>query len=280
MAIPHVLSQEKRNQRIGVAVSVGLHALLLLLFLLAIAWRAPDPPLPVFGVELNLGFEEVGSGDVAPSQAAEPTPMETPTAVEEPTPETNPAPAQDKVQTQPDESPEVIEEKPKTEIPVKKEEEKKETTPEKKVEKKPTVPIMTYPGSTQQTSQSGKGEGDDKDKAGDKGKPEGDPRAQYYTGPAGGGGGDGAALDLNGWMWYSKPNPPDNTNESGKVVLQIIVDDEGEILDVMVKERTVSADVALIYKREVQKLKFRKTNEQATMPSRSVGTITFIIRSR
>lgn len=281
MAAPITYSQlEKRNHRIGAATSICIHGLLLLAFLLAIAWRAPDPPLPIFGVELNLGFEDSGSGTEAPAESPNPTPSEVPTPAEESEPESASTPAQENVQTQPDDSPAVVEEKSKTETTVKKEEEKKETLPEKPVEKKPFKPIMTYPGSTETTNHAGKGEGDDKNKVGDKGKPDGDPRAQYYSGPADGGGGDGAALDLNGWMWYSKPNPQDNSNESGKIVFQIMVDEEGEIIDVSVKERTVSGDVAQIYKREVQKLKFRKTNDQATMPARSTGTITFIIRAR
>jgi protein TonB len=45
--------QEKKNKTIAMITSVGIHGLLLLAFMLMMAWRAPNPPLPEYGIELN-----------------------------------------------------------------------------------------------------------------------------------------------------------------------------------------------------------------------------------
>ena len=36
--------EDKKNKRTGIAISVAIHALLLILFFFMIAWRMPDPP--------------------------------------------------------------------------------------------------------------------------------------------------------------------------------------------------------------------------------------------
>ncbi len=69
---------EKKNQRIGMGVSIGIHGLLLILFFLIMAWREPDPPVPEYGIELNFGLETVGSGEIQPEQ-----PSATPQLIEE-----------------------------------------------------------------------------------------------------------------------------------------------------------------------------------------------------
>ena len=56
--------EEKKNSRKGIAIAVGIHALLLIVFFFVIAWRTPNPPPKgIEGAEINLGFEEEGSGD-------------------------------------------------------------------------------------------------------------------------------------------------------------------------------------------------------------------------
>jgi protein TonB len=54
--------ERNKDKRVGWAVSASIHALIILLFFLINAWTAPDPPLPEYGIELNFGIEEAGSG--------------------------------------------------------------------------------------------------------------------------------------------------------------------------------------------------------------------------
>lgn len=56
--------QEKKDKRFSIVVSAIIHSMLIALFLVLVAWREPDPPVPEYGIELNLGFQDAGSGDL------------------------------------------------------------------------------------------------------------------------------------------------------------------------------------------------------------------------
>lgn len=100
--------------------------------------------------------------------------------------------------------------------------------------------------------------------------------ADAMMGPQGGG--SGSKLDLSGWKWDSPPKPNDPTQQSGKIVFEIRVDNNGEVIAVRLTESTVSAEVVKIYQDEVAKLSFSRTSGGKTAPQ-SKGTITFIITS-
>src|SRR5210317_1266055 len=77
-----LIDLKDRDKRTGWIVSLAIHAVMLLLFFFILAWQAPDPPLPEYGIELNFGLEEAGSGYEQPT--APPTP---PTVEEQGEPE-------------------------------------------------------------------------------------------------------------------------------------------------------------------------------------------------
>src|SRR5689334_1707736 len=58
--------RDKRNKRIAFLVSAGIHASLFLTFFFLISWRAPYPPAPEYGVELDFGLDEQGGGEIQP----------------------------------------------------------------------------------------------------------------------------------------------------------------------------------------------------------------------
>ena len=62
--------QNKKNKRNAAIVSVLVHSILLLAFLFILAWKEPDPPLPEYGIELNFGLDNVGSGELQPDTPA------------------------------------------------------------------------------------------------------------------------------------------------------------------------------------------------------------------
>jgi outer membrane biosynthesis protein TonB len=275
--------REKKNRIIGISVSVGLHILLLLLFLWVTAWKEPYPPLPEYGIELNMGMDNSGSGNEPVSGQETEEIEETPTeeaeeSVEEEITETTESDANDVVEEVAEPTEEVVEEAvTDEEAPVKVEDtpkEKAKETPkqEKKEEKKEEPkanPNALFPGDN--TSQ-----GETKDKDGDQGNPEGEVDADAMMGPQGGG--SGSKLDLSGWKWDSPPKPNDPTQQSGKIVFEIRVDNNGEVIAVRLTESTVSAEVVKIYQDEVAKLSFSRTSGGKTAPQ-SKGTITFIITS-
>ena len=286
-------SDEKKNRRIALAVATGFQVLLLLLFFFLVAWRRPDPPLPEYGIELDFGLDNQGSGqttvpeptpvveEVVEEEATpEPTVEETPeTPVAEPEVEevteaelTEPEPEEPVeevvTETQVEESPVVVEEV---------EESVKEVVAEPEPEPEP-VPVpkqeSLYPGKAAKPSN----QGDDTKEIGDKGKEEGkiDERAIYGAK----GSADGASLQMAGWNWDNIPRPNDSSNENGRIVFEITIDDQGEIIGVRTIEKTVSPTVERQYRLAVERLTFSTTNDNVRPAPTSTGRITFIIRAK
>ncbi|MBL6449976.1 hypothetical protein JMN32_26925 [Fulvivirga sp. 29W222] len=288
--------EEKRNRKVGIMVSAGLHALLLIAFLFILAWREPDPPLPEYGIELNFGTSEVGTGEVQPETPAEITDSEEEAAPEEVPEEAEVEPVEESQHEQVSEPvEEVVETTSNTQqspqvVPDEKEEVKKpEVKEEKKEEAKPVSkpvetedPVKPENGANGSEGESNKPQntshGDDANSEGDKGDEQGtlDSRALYGNS----GGGSGSSLEMTGWMWDFKPKPDDTSNENGRIVFEVKIDDMGEIISVRTIERSVSPAVEKIYRAEVEKLTFSKTSDNAIVAPMSTGKITFVIKSK
>ena len=271
-----------------------------------VAWREPNPPLPEVGIQINFGTDTKGSGEVQPTEPANTSESEE---------ESDPAPTEEVVEEQPVEesaaeevqtesaptetitqeapSPDVIEEKPKTKevVEPKKEVEKPKEEPvveEKKEEKEPVkTPVLYEKKETNKTDGTGNSDadaqkanhGDDTGEVGDKGQEDGSLDSRTLYGTQGGGGG-APGLSMSGWMWDFIPKAKDTSDENGRIVFEVKIDDQGEIISVQTKERSVSASVAEIYKKEVEKLTFSKTSGNQSTAAISTGTITFVIKSK
>lgn len=281
----------------GWIISAGVHAALILLFFFILAWQAPDPPLPEYGIELNFGLEQAGSGfeqpRVTPSpptetevgepqeQVVEEQEQQIEEEVEsEPVEESSTEELIDSqqedspVETQPEETEEPsppVEEEIEEEVQPVTEEEVSEPVEEAPVEQKTVDANALYPGSASQ--------GNKENEAGDAGDPEGsiDSRSLYGT-PGGGGG--GSSFDLAGWKWDNEPKPIDNSRENGKIVFEIKVDDNGDVFGVRTLQTTVSPSVVKIYRAEVEKLTFSPLSGNTVPAPINVGKVTFIIRSK
>lgn len=288
--------QERKNKQIALVTTVGVHVLLFLVFLFVIAWRAPDPPLPEYGIELNFGVDDMGSGSVQPEEPAgsqqpsedevEQTTNDQEQPQEEETQEeakpTDAKPVDEQaVSTQ--ESPVVVKEEKKTEpkpVEKTKEQEKKEVvkTETKPVETTQKTQPQTTAEKTTTDNKEGKpvSHGDDANKTGDKGDPKGEVDNKALYGNQGGGN-NGAGLELAGWNWDYIPKPNVPNNETGRVVFEIKVDDSGEIISIRTVERSVSLEAESVCRKEIEKLTFSKTG--TNVPPVSTGRITFVIRS-
>jgi outer membrane biosynthesis protein TonB len=281
--------EEKKNKKIGLITSIGIHAGLVILFILMMAWRAPNPPLPEYGIELNFGLDSQGSGEVQP----ETPPNESETIEEQQSSEENVEKTEEAVE---EVSPEVtqVTEQPvsKIESPVSVTEVKKESKPVPKVEEKtkekkqPEVVkaeeklLATYPADGKKEEGTAKANhGDNPNTVGDRGSKEGSLDAKALYGKQGGGGG-GPALDLAGWNWDQIPNPAIPNNESdGKIEFEIKVDENGDIIGYRVLERSLSIDAEKACRDAISKLTFTK-KAGAVVPAVSVGKITFVVRTR
>jgi outer membrane biosynthesis protein TonB len=275
------------------------------LFIFLLAWKQPFPPLPEYGIEVNFGLVDAGSGDIQPTTPANtnPTPVEDPAPEEpassqEPVPEQVTEPAEESAEEQVEE---VVEEaapveeavvtQPQPSVTPAKETPREQPVREEPVKETPKPnPASTYPNRDSNTDGARGNEGDSREPAssnqgdqpgetGDQGNPDGKVDARALYGNPGGGEG-GAALDMAGWEWDSKPEPNDKSNESGKIVFRITIDDEGEILSIQTIEKQVSDALVKKYEAEVRKLTFSKTSANSRPAPTSTGHITFIIRAR
>ena len=290
--------EENKNKKKAAIISILVHSVLLLAFLFIIAWREPDPPLPEYGIELNFGLDNVGSGDIQPETPAnentseeEAAPEELPEQQEvetedaEVVEESDPAKAVvEETTTSTQESPDVVK---KTVVeekiqPVK--EEKKEPVKEvKKTEEKKEV-AKPADGAKGTTGESAKAEsanhGDDANKVGDKGDEKGSLDARALYGNPGGGGGNQPALSIVGWIWDTIPNEKDSGPENGTVVIEFFIDENGEVRRTRIEKTTISLGAARFYQDQVQKTTFSKTSAGPVTSEFTKGTITFVIKSK
>ncbi len=285
--------QEKKHRNIGLWTSIGVHAVLFLVLFFVVAWRAPDPPLPEYGIELNFGLDDQGTGDVQPDEAVgdagESVTAET---VTEPIPEQNNETAAET--SEPAEEKEVTPVPSKAESPVTVKEKKtavaesKETAEAQAKTPKKETPVTT-PAETskevvaQDASKQGTAasHGDDANKTGDKGSEQGtlDAKALYGT-PGGGGGGTGMNLQMAGWAWADNPTIPQlPDNENGKVVFEIECDETGEITRITSLERTLSPRAEQLLKDMIRKNSLVRTSG-GKIPERSTGKLVFVLRTK
>ena len=289
-------SEENKNRRIGILTSLGIHGTLFLIFFFLTAWRAPNPPNPEFGIELNFGLDNQGSGDIQPeTPVGERSDQQSKEAQQQPTeeqPEEVKPDLKEKVkEVVPDQAKEQV--VSKLESPVKVKEEKKEAKTETKKEKiadsNPKEKLVAEYKKEQKkevtTDGSKKGDpgsqGDDDKKVGDKGSPEGklDAKALYGT-QGGGGGGDGFGLSMSGWAWADQPKVPElPDNENGKVIFEIECDESGDIIGITTVERSLSPKSEQILKEEIRKNSLVRTSG-GRAPERSKGRIVFILKTK
>jgi outer membrane biosynthesis protein TonB len=308
---------ESENKKKAAIITLLVNLLLLLAIYFIVVWKEHIPPLPKYGMELNLGFTDVGSGDrqtnAPPSEVQSATDVAPAPGEQSPKPTESAVPvAQPKTETaKPKSAPAkpTYEAPAKTNSPVKGAENpkpavkdpspvKKDNTPstqpatseaEKtttKAEEKPKIDQRAIFGAggtsgTGNKPATGSSQGSST-KAGDEGKPTGtvDGRAIMGSGTGTGNPGpaSGVGLDLAGWEFATQPNIRDNVStRNGKIVFRITVDDTGKIVQAVAIEYNVSNDVLAYYRTVVNQVKFKRQSGNATADF-STGRITFIIK--
>jgi outer membrane biosynthesis protein TonB len=297
--------KEKNNKVIAAASTIGMYAVLFLVLLFTVAWRAPYPPIPGGqGVSLILGTDDYGSGDV---------PLDEPVGTQEPEKQKEETPRQEeskeevKQQTPEEEDKDVVtstEESPvtvKKEEPKKKEEKKETVKPveskkeePKKVEPKkeePAQPKTVYnPNKTTSATDNKTGtpgsKGDDEGKTGDKGDPRGTPTGAVYKGNPGAGGdgkggsGGGVSLNMGGWEWVETPvapKPSEQDQFAGQVTFVFEVDETGQIIKIQKESSTLRAELEKKCREALEKAALVKRSDGAP-PPRTEGRVTFTLR--
>lgn len=260
------------------------------------AWRAPNPPFPEYGIELNFGLDDQGSGEVQPETPASVTNSEeleqeeqvevTVQDAQEAVEDIKPVPESVQDAGEPvskQESPVTVKESKPAEVkPVERAEEKPVQAAVKKIVEEENKRDKADEKPVDIEDSGGKkpaNHGDDVKAVGDKGSPEGTLDAKALYGNAGGGGG-GVGLDLAGWEWDQIPRPQIPGNESdGKIEFEIKVDENGDIIGYRVLERSLSIAAEKACRDAISKLTFSK-KPGAVVPAVSVGKLTFVVRTR
>lgn len=306
--------EEKQSRRKSLFITVVLNGFLFLLFYFLVVWRQPIPPLPTFGLELNLGFSAVGSGELNNpnsafeqenllSEAATPgeiasqsteiinppprTEIAKPKAsnqkIQNPAVSTKPSPlkaSEKSVESTVDLKPVLVGSvKPAT--PAKEEvENTAQKIPEKpKLDQRAVMGAGGKSGKDLRPAAGGGSQGNSTMK-GDVGDPKGtvDGRAILGTGTGkGANSGAGYSLDLDGWDFASRPKINDNVStRNGRIVFKITVDDAGRVIQAIPLEYNVSNDVLAYYRQVVNLISFK--NQGGTAADFSSGKITFVIK--
>lgn len=292
--------KEKNNKVIAAASTIGMYAILFLLMVFTVAWKAPYPPIPGGqGVSLILGTDDFGSRDVPltePAGTQEPEPKEEAPKTEEPREEVKQQevePDDREVVTSTEESPVTV----KKEEPKKKEEKKEVTKPVEPVKKQEETPRKEETPKTVYTPNKNAGltdnktgttgsKGDDEGKTGDKGDPRGTPTGAVYKGNPGAGGdgkggsGGGPELNMAGWAWVEMPEAPKTSEEdqySGQVSFRFEVNEIGEVGKIEKESGNLSFALEQKCREALKKTSFYKTSS-GEAPPRTTGTITFKLR--
>lgn len=279
------MNKDKKNRITSIYVAVGAHLALALVFFLMIAWSEPDPPIPEYGIEFNLGAEFISNS----SQDDKPVKAEEISAEEEV--------QEEKIEEEVEEIKETTEEIEAVEPELEEVEEPVEEVSEESVEEPSEVVASEDIHSPHVVENSevkkevkkevekvvAKKEKEEvtETKTEQVTEPQIDERAIYKKSDSGQGTGNkGASLDLSGWMWDGKPNPDDQSDENGYIIFEIKVDEEGEIVGIKTLEKTVSPVVEQVYKQSVRDLTFSRTSDNSSSALISTGKVTFIIQSK
>jgi len=277
MSVLTIYSTENgKNETLGWLISIGFHSLIFLFFFFTLAVKQQIPAPPEYGIEVNFGTSDEGFGDVqnfsppgpdpAPDKA-EATPT---TPVDEIKSQEPEAAEPEKVITGEDETVNITPEKQPARTEV-------EPAPAP-VKQSPTKPTAQSLFPSDKTSPSNNNNGNKPGTVGDMGVKNGDPdaRSQYSGNP---GIGKGGKLEMVGWKWDKKPTINDESAEEGKIVFQVKVDEEGNIIAVNVLEKNVSPALVKKYQKEVEELSFSRTSGGNTGEG-ATGRITFLITSK
>ncbi|SNZ01470.1 energy transducer TonB [Flagellimonas pacifica] len=264
-----------------------LSVLLLLLFYIGLTYM--DPPIEN-GIAINFGTMDFGSGKVQPKEKVRSEPKKVESKPVEQVQEqvvpkqTAPEEPVEKVLTSDSEETIKInqqkEAKRKADEAVKKAKadaervarEKREAEQRKKQEqeakKKSLDALIGGIGKSDGTTTGS--EGDD-NRAGDKGKPNGDPYVTSYYGPGNGSGTGG--YGLNGRSLVTKGKVQQECNEDGRVVVRIVVDRNGKVIKATpgVKGTTNNAPCLLEPAKKTAFL--HKWNLDSNAPSQQIGFV-------
>ncbi|MFK8276037.1 energy transducer TonB [Capnocytophaga cynodegmi] len=271
---------DTEHKRKSLAITTTIMGLIVILLFFA-GMKYLDPP-PESGVDVIFGVDVRGMGEKSPPPSAskpQPSRSEETSKPEESTSES----VKENLLAQDNEEEIAVPNEPKKkekqkETPKK---EKSEKTPNKQPTEKPkeepkpskeaTDALSSILGASNANGNSSGGQGDD-NVVGYKGSPDGDPYASSYYG-SGGSGTGGKGWGLKGRSIEAEGKVLQDCNESGTVVVQIEVDQNGNVVKATPGVRGSTSREACLLE-AARKTAFKhKWNADSKAPSRQIGFI-------
>jgi hypothetical protein len=264
--------QEENNYPKAFLATGIIMAVLIALCYFIVFKNPPPPEMGTGGILVNYGTTDEGMGSdymstEEPSKAERPNHTK-PTKVTkaQPTPQkTQEAQSDKKVVTQ------TTEDAPEVKANAK----KVSNTPATQPVAKPSKPTVNQNALYKGKSNGGMGTGDGTTNTpGNQGKPNGSNLSNNYNGTGSGNGG----LALANRSWISRPSVDDNHRSTGKIVVEIHVDKNGNVLSATAGAKgTTITDYELFNKCEKAALE-AKLNPSDNAPDTQLGYVTFIFR--
>lgn len=267
---------KERSEKKSLAITTIL-SIALIFALLFFGLSYMEPPIES-GITIRFGTSDVGSGDNLPEPVA-PTPEEQPVSeqIETAPQETDPSETPEEVVTQTTEDAPVIEKKETAEKEIKTEETPKPAEkPESKPDKSTEDALQNILKGSAPGKEGGGGAGDD-NLPGDKGDPSGDPDSDSYYGHGKGLDGDGN-YRLGGRKALNKVKHTPNCNESGTVVVEVKVDQNGKVIQANPGVKGTTNPHSCLTEPAKRAALETKFNSDANAPSVQTGTIIYVFK--
>ncbi len=262
---------ENKNKIIALSLTLVIHSLLFLLFIL-IVFITPIPPFevkPVPEIEIGLGMEGLGNKDAGGSGHHDKDIATTPAEKVKSEKVNNNA------------APNIVTDDTETDVAIK-------TNPKNKKDNKTETPVVAEekPSSELQAALAqlknkkhhiGKGEGDKgtggSGTGGNKGVGDGDGTGHGNNTPGYNGKG---GYDLKGRQLMIKPDKLTDSEEEGIVVVEIIVDENGKVIKATPGQRGSTTTSAKLFAKARQAVKQVKFNPSPDGTKEQRGTWTFV----
>ncbi|VXB01712.1 Ferric siderophore transport system, periplasmic binding protein TonB [Flavobacterium sp. 9R] len=225
-----------------------------------------DPP-PENGITINFGTSETGNGDVQPIKPIATSPQPVASTSKQ-------SSAEEELITQETEEAIVLNENKKktTEKENSKDTPKTKPIESPKPSKSTTDALSSLINGPKNPGKASEGEGNDL-KGGDKGHINGNPYANSYYGSGNGNGGNGNSWGLNGRKISTRGKEIPKCNETGTVVIQITVNQNGNVIAAKPTKGTTNTNPCLI-EPAIMTAKKHKWLADANAPEAQIGFIT------
>jgi TonB family protein len=268
--------QEKQSKRAGYAGTLAIHGLILLI-LFIIRWTTPAPLPEEEGILINFGSSDQGTGDIQPvnpTNADSPQESDSDKLKEPETAAPTPVKPQPQMTQDVEDAPKINKEKNKHK-PVGEPKPKPKEQPKKTEEPKPD-PKALYPGKKNTQGKGTPGNEGETSKSGDQGRPDGSPDAKSHTGS--GKGDSGISYDLVGRQMVRKPSLSDQSQETGKVVIEVVVDKDGNVTSANGPARGSTTAAQVLVNKAKQAAREAKFSKSPEGVEEQRGTITFVFK--